>query len=176
MSKIKQEQQTIDEKIVLDELQQHGNENITHLSKKCGFAPQKTRNLIKNLEKKKVILGYTTIVDEQKQGLQKFFLLLKRSSTKLDSDIASKIVTDRFTKDLTDLGITIESSYFVHGEYDWFLVFTAPEINHAKRLVSLVLTRYPQLVSKYSIIQVLMTLKSSHIVNNDSLAKLRDFL
>ena len=33
MSKIKQEQQTIDEKIVLDELQHHGNESITLLSK-----------------------------------------------------------------------------------------------------------------------------------------------
>ncbi len=176
MAKKSIEQQNIDEMKVLDTLQQHGNESIALLSKKCGLTPQKTRKIIKNLEKKKIILGYTAIIDEQKLGLQKFVLLIKRSSTKLESDMANKLASEQLGGDLSQLGITIDSSYFVHGEYDWALVFSAPELNEAKRLVGLILSKYPHFVSKYLIIQILMTLESNHIVNNDSLAKLRDFL
>lgn len=176
MAKISKEQQDIDEKKVLDKLQQHGNESITILSKTCGFTPQKTSKIIKNLEKKKIILGYTAIIDEQKLGLQKFVLLIKRSSTKLDRDVANNLASEQLAGDLSQLDITIDSSYFIHGEYDWALVFTAPELNEAKRLIGLILSKYPHFVSKYLIIQILMMLESNHIVNNDSLAKLRDLL
>lgn len=176
MAKKTKEQQNIDEMKVLEKLQEHGNESITLLSKRCGLSPQKTRKIIKNLEKKKIILGYTAIVDEQKLGLQKFVLLIKRSSAKLESDEVNKLASQRLANDISELGITIESSYFVHSEYDWVLIFSAPELNEAKRLIGLILRKYPHMVSKYSIFQILLTMRSNHILNNDSLTKLRDFL
>jgi len=48
---------------VLDVLEQHAKDSISELSKRCGLSSQKVARIIKNLEKKKLIWGYSAIAD-----------------------------------------------------------------------------------------------------------------
>jgi Lrp/AsnC family leucine-responsive transcriptional regulator len=117
-----------DEKNLLFELVKNSKENIERITKRCGFSKQKACRLIKQLETKGLIWGYTAVFDEEKIGLTHFTILLNRTTTKaLENDI--DIIVSRKTEDLAaEYGITIESSYYVHGEYDWIMTFTAENI------------------------------------------------
>jgi DNA-binding Lrp family transcriptional regulator len=98
MAKSSREQKTKDEMKILTELQSNSNENIDTIAKHCGFSRQKVWRTIKQLEKNRMIWGYTAIVDEQKQNLKKFVLSIKRSNKTLDKSSMDDIVTDRLEK------------------------------------------------------------------------------
>ena len=70
-----------DEKKVINELLKNANKSINEIAKICGFSRQKVWRIIKNLEKNHTIWGYTAIVDEEKQNLKNYILLIKRRSS-----------------------------------------------------------------------------------------------
>jgi uncharacterized protein with GYD domain len=39
-----------------------------------------------------------------------------------------EIAADKLKKIYLKMGITIDSSYYVHGEFDWILLFTAQDL------------------------------------------------
>ena len=153
----------------------NSNENIDTIAKNCGFSRQKAWRMIKQLETKKYIWGYTAIVDEQKQGLQKYILLMKRSIQRIDDETADQIASNRLVKEYIKLGINAESSYYVNGEYDWELIFTAPDLKTAKKFTDALLGEYPKIISKINLMQVIMTKRSHNILNPDGMM-LKEFL
>ena len=80
MPKTSKEQITNDEKKILRELQKNSKESIDKLVKKCGFSRQKVWRIIKRLENNKTIWGYHAVVDDNKIGLQQYFILIKRTN------------------------------------------------------------------------------------------------
>ena len=66
MSKSSSDKMDQDEKKILFELVKNSNENIEIISKRCGFSRQKTWRMIKQLEAKKLIWGYTAVFDNRK--------------------------------------------------------------------------------------------------------------
>ncbi|MBP1662562.1 MAG: hypothetical protein H6P94_811, partial [Thermoplasmatales archaeon] len=115
MSKSSKDQMGLDEKKVLSELVKNANKNIETIAKLCGFSKQKTWRIIKRLEAKELIWGYTAVFDEKKMGLKHFMVLIKRSMKRLDESTINKIVSRRLEDVIKELGITIESSSYVHG-------------------------------------------------------------
>jgi DNA-binding Lrp family transcriptional regulator len=175
MAKSNREQLDKDEMKILAELQKNSNESIDTIAKHCGFSRQKVWRTIKQLEKSCIIWGYTAIVDEQKQGLQKFILLIKRSMQTLETKSVDDIAADKFEKIYSKMGITIESSYYVHGEFDWILLFTAKDLKQAKKFTGLLLEAYPGIVAKISLLQTLFIQREHKICNPDP-TKLSEFL
>lgn len=175
MPKISKEQLDKDEIKIITELQQYSNKSIDIIAEHCGFSRQKVWKTIKKMEEKNLIWGYTTIVDEQQQGLQKFILLLKRSMKLLDTKTVDDIALSRLQKDYDEVGITIESSYYIHGEYDWVLIFTANDLKHAKKLSTLLMKRYPGVIAKVNLMQILHS-QREHNIRNPNPTTLRDFL
>ena len=90
-----------------------------------GFSRQKTWRMIKHLEAKKLIWGYTAIFNEQKIGLNHFMLLVKRTTKQLEETSADRIISRKIEDFAAKIGCTIESSSYVHVEYDWVTTFTA---------------------------------------------------
>ena len=175
MPKKNQEQIQKDNMRIIEELQKYSKNSIDTVAQQCGFSRQKVWRVIKNLEEKQVIWGYTTVVDEQKQGFQKFILLLKRTIEPIDEETVDSIAFSRLEKDYHEIGITIESSYYIHGEYDWALIFTAKDLKHAKKLSALLLAKYPGIIGKVNLMQILYSQRSHYIVNPNK-KKLREFL
>jgi DNA-binding Lrp family transcriptional regulator len=174
---IKSSAETIkmDEIKVLDVLEQHAKESVNEIVKRCGFARQKVWKIIKHLEENKIIWGYTAIFDTEIQGDQKFILSIKRSGKILDKQSMSQVANDRLEKIILDLGITIESSYYLIGEYDWILIIRAKDLMQAKKFTEILLTAYPGIVDKVNLSQILF-IQRDHRVENPDKAKLKQFL
>lgn len=60
----------------------------------------------------------------------------------LEKKNVDEIAVDKLEKIYSKMGITIESSYYVHGEYDWILLFTAKDLKQAKKFAGLLLEGY----------------------------------
>ncbi len=175
MSKSSRDQIDLDEKKLLSELVKNSNENIETIAKRCGFSRQKTWRFIKQLEAKHLIWGYTAVFDEEKIGLTHFILMIKRTSKKLEVTTADRIISRKLEDVAKEIGITIESSFYVHGEYDWIITFAAEDIKQAKKFSDSVIALHPGIIEKITILQTLMFVRKQYILNPNK-SKLKDFL
>ncbi len=161
--------------LVLAELQKNCRKNFGTIANNCSISKQRASRIIKQLEKENTIWGYPAVIDEQKRGLQKFFLLMKRSPKKIDDETAEQLISYRTDKDIADLGVTVENSYYTNGEYDWILIFTAKDLLQARKFSDVLLNKHRGMVSKVNLIQIMMTLRTQSILNPGYM-KLREFL
>jgi len=175
MANTSKEQIEEDEMKILAELQRNSNESIDVIAKRCGFSRQKVWKIIKRLEEHRIIWGYTTVVDEECQGLQKFIILIKQTMKILDGETAEKVTIDEIKEEYTNIGITIESSHYIHGEYDWLLIFTAKDLIHAKKFSQLIASIYPEVIEKIYLTRVLYSPRNHHITN-PRLLKVKEFI
>lgn len=164
-----------DETKILRELQKYSIRDIDRIAKTCGVSRQKIWKTIKKFEQQKVIWGHTTIVDWNAQDLQKFILLLKKTNIPITQQIIENIADARLQPLYDEYGITIESSHYLHGEYDWVLLFTAKDLRHAKKFTGLLLENYPGLIAKTTLLQMIYSQRVHHILNPER-KKLKNFL
>jgi DNA-binding Lrp family transcriptional regulator len=165
MTKVRRDQIVLDEKKILSELMINSKENIDTIAKRCGVSKQKVYKTIKNMEKNQIIWGYTPIFDENKMGKQHYILMLKRTSKQLEEEAVDKIISRRAEDILIKLGGTIESSAYVHGEYDWFVTFIADDIKQAKKYSDMLIALHPGEIQKISLMQTLLFIKKQYILN-----------
>jgi len=175
MVKSSKEQIQEDEMKILAELTKNSNESIDTIAKHCGFSRQKIWRSIKQLEAQGLIWGYTAIFDEKKIGLNHYILLLKRTSKQLKEGTADKIISRRAEDIMDESGGTIESSIYVHGEYDWVVTFRARDIQHAKKYSDSLIALHPGEIEKITILQTMMFIKKQYILNPDR-KKLKDYV
>jgi len=175
MSKRSKDQIEQDEKKLLFELLKNSKENIDTIAKHCDFSRQKAWRMIKKLEADRLIWGYTAIFNEQKIGLHHFMLMLKRSSEPLKEGTADLILSRRIEGILDKIGGIVESSAFVHGDYDWVVTFTAKDIQQAKKYSDTFIGLHPGEIEKVTLLQTMMFVKKQYILNPDR-KKLKDFL
>ena len=175
MSKSSRNQIELDEKKILFELMKNSKENIETIAKHCGFSRQKTWRMIKQLEANNLIWGYTSIFNEEKIGLTHFMVMIKRTTKKLEETTVNKIVSRKLEDIAAELGVTFESSFYVHGEYDWVITCTAEGIRQAKKFSDSVVALHPGVIEKITIMQTLMFIKKQYILNPDR-KNLKEFL
>ena len=174
MAKSSKDQIVRDEKKILAELMKNSKENIDTIARNCGFSKQKTWRMIKQLEKEQKIWGYSTVVDHKKQNLSKFMLFISRSQMKHDQKDIDDIVRDLFASVKNELGVTMISSYFIHGQFDWLMIFTAEDIIHAKKFADAILQKFPGRQGIH-ISQVLYTVRENYIPN-PNIHEMKDYI
>jgi len=175
MIKSPKEQKKEDEIKILAELTKNSNESIDTIAKHCGLSRQKVWRSIKQLEAKNLIWGYTAIFDEKKIGLNHFILMIKRTMKQPGEITVDKIILRKIEDLVEKLGIAIENSFYVHGEYDWVITFTSMDIKHAKQIYTSLITLYPGIIKKITIMETLMFIRKQNILNPDN-KNLRNFL
>ncbi len=175
MAKTKKNQIDEDEKKLVSELLKNSKQNIGVIAKNCGFSKQKAWRLIKDLEAKQVIWGYTAVVDEVKLGKKYFFLMIKRTLKRLDEKTVEQIVSTKTEELAREFGVTIESSTFVHGAYDWILTFTADDILRVRKFQDALYTLFPGRTRDIAVAQSLLFIRKNHILNPER-KKLKEFL
>lgn len=136
MPKSSKEQIIDDENKVITELKKNAKESIDGIGKHCKFSRQKVWRIIKRLENNETIWGYSTIVNDEKLGLKRYILLLKRTSKPAPKDKIELISKREIKKGAKEIGVTVESSYFVHGSFDWTMIVTARDIKQVKQFVN----------------------------------------
>ena len=173
MPKISKEQIADDEKKILWELQKNSKETIDKIAKKCGFSMQKVWRIIKRLEKNKTIWGYCAVVDDNKIGRKKYFIMIKRTSKPAPQEKMNLVINRELKKEGMKIGVTVESSYFIHGVYDWLLCVTAESIVQVKKFCeSFNLLFKEGFVSDIQILEVIFPVE----VNNFNNPNMEEFL
>jgi uncharacterized protein with GYD domain len=102
-------------------------------------------------------------------------LMIKRTMEKMDEKVVDLIISTKTEDIATELGVTIESSFYVHGEYDWILTFIADDIIQAKKFSDSLIQLYPSCTKKITILQTMMFTRKHYILNPDR-KKLKEFL
>jgi DNA-binding Lrp family transcriptional regulator len=172
MAKTSRKQIDLDEKRIMAELEKNSNESLNVLAKRLRFSRQKLWRVIKNLEKNRAIWGYTAVVDNEVRSLKGYVLMLKQSGESMDEKTLD-LFTSQQMQD--NLGVTIENMFYMHGEYDWILSFTASDIREAKKLCEALLTSYPGVFARMSLMETLVAVRNHHVANPNA-KKLKEFL
>jgi len=175
MAKSSKKQIYEDELKVIAELQKNGKESIDGISKNCGFSRQKVWRIIKGLEEDKTIWGYTAVVNEKKQGLKSYMILIKRTTLPIDEKLADKIITRQLEKPASEIDIKIENSMLTHGTFDWVICFKAKDMKHAKKFNEIVNKTYWGYIGELHIMETLFPIRIQGILNPE-IEKLKEFL
>ncbi len=175
MAKISKKQIYEDELKVIAELQKNAKENIDGISKKCGFSRQKVWRIIKELEENKTIWGYAAVVNEKKQELKSYIILIKRTTLPLDEKLADKIITRQLENSASKTDIKIEHSMFTHGTFDWVICFKAKDMMQAKKFYEVVNKTYWGYIGELHMMETLFPIRIQGILNPD-IQKLKEFL
>ena len=166
MAKTSVHQVKEDEKKILTALQKYSKDNIDQIAKSCGFSKQKVWRYIKRFEEEQLIWGTNITIDEHKLGKEKFLLLMKRSmkspETKVIEELAAR--NEPITK---KTNVALQNAYYLHGDYDWALIFIASNLNEAKNFCNGLLQEYPDIFTKLDLIQILYTEREQFILNPD---------
>jgi len=151
MAKSSREQIVKDERLVISELVKNGRMGFGEISEACGFSRQKIWRIVKRLEKNKTILGYHTVVDNEKLGLKRFIIMVSARGT-FDFEMLDDIIAE-----IKSLGVTVNSSSITHGAYDLVLdVTTSDDIKTIKKCEWKIYDMQRQLIRKINILQVLL--------------------
>jgi DNA-binding Lrp family transcriptional regulator len=164
-----------DELKVIAELQKNAKERIDVIAKNCSFSRQKTWRIIKKLEEDKTIWGYAAVVNEEKQELIRYMILIKRTTLPLDEKLADKIITRQLEQSTSEIDIKIESSIFVHGTFDWVICFKAKDMRQAKKFCEVVNETYLGYIGELHMMETLFPIRIQGILNPD-IQKLKEFL
>ncbi len=174
MVKTSKDQMKRDEKKVVKELEQHANDSIERIAKRCGFSRQKVWRIIKRLEKNKTVWGYQAITDDEKLGVTTYFILTKRTNKPLTKEIVDIIVNRKLKQKLTKLNIQLVGCYLVHGTYDWIILVKAPGITQIKIFIDGLLQEFGGYLSEIQTEEVLFPLQKGNIENPHP-EKLKDY-
>ena len=164
MPKSSKDQIDADEIKVIKILRQNSGVSIDKIANKCGFSRQKVWRIKKRIEDSKKIWGYTIVTDDEKLNKKRYILLLKQSSEPI-GDKVSKIIDLTVSKKVEEMGIELLSGGFIHGSYDWIVIFTAKNIRDAKKFSELLISTYPNFIHKTELMEYIFILKQSGIAN-----------
>ena len=175
MAKSSKKQIYEDELKVIAELQKNAKENIDTISKNCGYSRQKVWRIINRLEENKSIWGYAAVVNEEKQGLKSYMILIKRTTLPIDEKLANKIIKRQLEDSASKIDIKIEISMLTHGTFDWVICFRAKDMKHAKKFSEIVNETYWGYIGEVHMMEILFPIRIQGIINPD-IKKLKEFL
>jgi DNA-binding Lrp family transcriptional regulator len=147
-----------DEIKVLDVLEKHAKDNIGELGKRCGLSSQKVARIIKNLEKKKIIWGYSAIVDGTLRDFKHYVLLVKRNTVPFDASIKKELILEKLDEYLPGI-IRIEDIIFTHGNFDAVITFYTPNLISAKNFVQELSKRVGKYMNEFLILETLFPIR-----------------
>jgi len=175
MPKSSKQKMYADDEKVITELQKNSKQSIDALAKKCGFSRQKVWRTVKRLEEDKTIWGYCAIVDEESQNLKHYTLLIKRTPIPLDKNTSEYISTGNLNDILPEGNIKIENCLYVHGEYDWIMSFSAPDIKMMKKFCEKIINVFGKYIDEFTILETMIPIRKQGIKHPDG-KKLQEYL
>jgi len=162
-----------DERLFLQKLKQNTGDSIENTAKKCGFSRQKVWRIKKRLEKNKTIWGYNAVINNEKLGLKQYIMLIKKSVQPVE-DAINKIIDLTMHKKGEQIGVDILCSSYLHGKYDWMLIFSTDDIKKVKKFSESLLREYQQVISEIDIVEDIFPVKRCGIANPE-VSKLKEF-
>jgi len=130
---------SLDKKIVF-ELQKNGRLSNFEIAEKVGLSPSPCLRRIKNLEKKKVISGYTAIVDEELFGYPVTAFVSVRLENQTDGTLK------KFEEGISTL-VEVVDCWLVTGNRDYLLRVVAENLKTYEKFMREDLTKIKGIAS-----------------------------
>jgi DNA-binding Lrp family transcriptional regulator len=166
MPKSSKEQIMDDERKVIRELKKNAKESIDSIGKNCNFSRQKVWRIIKRLEENGTIWGYSSVINDEKMNQKRYFILFKRTSKPISKEKIEIITKRKFKEAALKIGVSVESSYFIHGAYDWLVSITANSIKEVKVFMNLFNTFFSEgFISDSLVLEVIFPIEINGISN-----------
>ena len=165
MPKSSQEQIDNDEKEIIRELQKNSKESIDKIAKKCGFSRQKVWRIIKRLENNKTIWGYHAAVDNNKVGLQRYFVLIKRTNKPFSKEHIDSIIKQELKSKIVERKIIVDGISYVHGDFDGIYEIRTSNARQMKKFVEALYNLSKGYISDIKILEELFPIEKNGIVN-----------
>ncbi len=166
MIRIDDEPLTADELEIISILETDAKASIDVIGKKCGFSRQKVWKIIKKLEEKKIIWGYSAITgtEVKKTIVEHFTLLLKRSMLPLDEAMKKEVIFEKLD-DYLPAGVKIENIIITHGEWDAIITFYAPNLVSAIKAVDVLFERLGKYFQGHLLLEHLFPIRKNGFKN-----------
>lgn len=116
---------------VLQSLIEDPTRSIRELAAKLGSYRQKIWRKKKEYEKEKVIWGYTAVIDENKLKHIIYLVLFKMKP--LDRECVEIILNRLLSHEPARQNVRMINLLYVNGQYDWIMMFSAPDHATARR-------------------------------------------
>ena len=173
MAKRSREQIREDEKRVIEELTKDARQTPNEIANKLGFSRQKAWRIIKRLEKTKEIWGYTTVIDEKKSNRNIYIALVKSRSPVIEQTdrLLKRIKNDELKK---ELDAEVIDMFFLHGLYDWILIFSTGNIQQATRFIGYMEQHYGESIDQMELLENIFSLIKAGKIN-PSIEKIKEF-
>jgi len=104
----------------------------------------------------------------------KEYVLLLKKTNKPVSDLVNLIISRELEKQAKDIGVTIETSSYLHGSFDWMITFITEDIKQAKRFVEVFNRLYQSYVGEIFLLEEIFPVKTCGILNPHA-DRLKDF-
>lgn len=146
---------------ILRELQNNCRKNFDDIGKKCGCSRYKVTRVMKKLEERGIILGYSAIINPKKMNLNYYIILLKRTSIPVEEEFLKKLPV----KDITDIlpaapeSVILEDTHYLHGCYDWITTFYADDISNAKEYANLMLKVFHKYIDSLELLEIVNSIR-----------------
>jgi DNA-binding Lrp family transcriptional regulator len=159
---------------VLHYLLNDPTKSIREMANDLKSYPQKVWRSKKKLEEDNVVWGYTAVVDEGKLGHVIYIILLKLKP--MSRELADLIIKRINSGQPAKQNIRTIDIIYVNGQYDWFLMFSAPDHATARRYYDTLRVQYADhLIEKPVLVDVNFILVAEGKTNPE-LHKLSDFI
>lgn len=165
MSKSSHSQIIADEKKIIIELQKNSKASIDKIAKNCGCSRQKVWRIIKRLEDNKTIWGYQAIIDDEKIGVKRYQILIKKTPTPISERMMNALLEKGMTEKLAQHGVRFDCSFYTQGYFDWSLCITAPNIMVVKKFLEILNANFGEHISEIQVLEIVFPLLKSGFQN-----------
>lgn len=157
---------------IIQQLVEDSRQSPHEIAKKCGFSRQKVWRIINELEKKKEIWGYTTVIDDNNCGENIYFAFGKDKVPLFGIvDHIIKIIKNNKQRrfDINLIGV-----YFLNGLYDWVVIYSAQNLRDAKKFSYYIQNEYAEHLDRVDLIENAFILVKFGKINPE-INKLKEF-
>ena len=105
--------------------------------------------------------------------MKQYIMLIKRSNKPI-GDVINKIIDLPMQCKEEEIDIDVICSSYLHGHYDWMLIFTANDIKNAKKFTELLTKQYQHAISEVHLLEDIFSVKKCGVVNPE-IEKFREF-
>ena len=165
MPKSSKKQISEDEKKIIAELQNNSGDSIENIAKNCGFSRQKVWRIKKRLEKNKTIWGYSAIVDDEKLDVKRYMMLVKLKHLPIDNEVEKNMIEGIIDKLGAEIGISVKDSFWINGNYDYMVCFSADNLKKAKKFQEIFIRTYNSNIAELQLIENIVTIKKDGFMN-----------
>jgi len=144
------------------------------IAKEMGTYRQKVWRRRKQLEDEKALWGYTAVIDDSKFNHVSYMILMK---TKTMNRELVELLLQRIThNEPARQDIRLKNMFYVNGEYDWIMRFTAPDHATARKYYETIRLLYSDHLQERPILMDINMSLVSEGKKNPNLDKLFDYV